>query len=423
MNDVRGSATTSTGGRRWGRAPQRLTTALVAGALLAGCQSATSTTGPDGSASNDTSTTSTTSTTSAAPRPAELSITPSDEASGVRPDEQVVVQAGSGTLESVRVVDEAGEAVAGSLSGDEWRSSPARRLRPATTYTVTAEATGADGVTTSTTTATFATIRPKVTATYGINYAGMTVGTGMPVAVQFDSAVTDPAYRQAVERAVTITTTPKVEGHWGWLDNRQLMWRPKERWQPGTSISVTTPFTGLQTGPGKWVSNDDSAGMAIGRSQSAMVDTRTHRMVVRRGGQVIRTIKVSTGRPGPKTETRSGTKVIIGKDPAMTMDSETVGIAKGEPGYYKIKTKWNVRVTWTGEFLHSAPWSVGAQGNTNVSHGCVNMAPADAKWMFENSLVGDVVDFRGSKRVFQPDEGIGVWQYDYADWVARSELA
>jgi lipoprotein-anchoring transpeptidase ErfK/SrfK len=153
------------------------------------------------------------------------------------------------------------------------------------------------------------------------------------------------------------------------------------------------------------------------------VDMKAHTMTVRRGGQVVKVIPVSTGKPGPATETRYGTKVIIRKEGEVTMDSSTVGIEKGDPDYYKIDTQWNLRVTWTGEYLHSAPWSVGAQGSANVSHGCVNMSPANAKWMFENSKVGDVVDFTGSGRRFEPHEGIGVWMYDFAGWKAQSALA
>jgi lipoprotein-anchoring transpeptidase ErfK/SrfK len=152
------------------------------------------------------------------------------------------------------------------------------------------------------------------------------------------------------------------------------------------------------------------------------VDMKAHTMTVRRGGEVIRTIPVSTGKPGPLTETRYGTKVIIRKEGTVRMDSSTVGIPKGDPDYYNLETKWNLRVTWTGEYLHSAPWSVGSQGSANVSHGCVNMSPANAQWMFENSKVGDVVKFTGSNRAFQPHEGIGVWMYDFAGWKAQSAL-
>jgi lipoprotein-anchoring transpeptidase ErfK/SrfK len=261
-----------------------------------------------------------------------------------------------------------------------------------------------------------------VTATYGVLHDGETVGVGMPVSIQFDSQVATKAQRAEVEKRVKVTTVPAQEGSWGWLDNRQLMWRPKEYWKPGTKVTVEAPLTGVQTGEGKWVANDASGSFTVGSAMVSTVDIQNHTMTVRRDGQVLRTIPVSTGRPGPKTETRSGTKVIITKQRAITMDSTSIGIPKGTPGYYRIDTDYNLRVTWTGEFLHSAPWSVGAQGNSNVSHGCVNMAPANAQWMFANSKVGDVVKFTGSTREFLPTEGIGVWQYSYAGWQEQSAL-
>jgi lipoprotein-anchoring transpeptidase ErfK/SrfK len=393
--------------------------AVVAAAVLAGgCQSGHASPSTSNVAGSSSSTTS--STPSATPTPAELSVSPADDATGVLPTEPVTVQATTGTLGEVRVLDAKGKAVKGALGADGvWKSTG--RLAPDTAYTVTAKATGPDG-TPSTTTSTFRTLKPKVTATYGILYSGQTVGVGAPVSIQFDSAVSDPKYRAQVEKLVTVTTNPKQQGSWGWLDNRQLMWRPAKYWLPGTKVTVSAPLTGVQTGPGKWVANDDSASFSIGSSMISYVNIKTHRMTVTRGGQVIRTIPVSTGKPGPLTETRSGVKVIIGKQQKVTMDSATVGIPKGDPNYYKIDTNWNLRVTWTGEFLHSAPWSVGAQGSTNVSHGCTNLSPANAEWMYDNSKVGDVVVFTGSSRVFQPTEGIGVWQYSFAQWQKQSAL-
>ena len=392
---------------------------VVAAAALGGaCQSgqaSPSTSNVAESASSPTS-----STPSATPTPAELSISPADDATGVLPTEPVTVQATVGTLGEVSVVDAKGEAVKGEVGADGTWTSTAL-LAPDTAYTITAKASGTDG-TSSTTTSTFTTLKPKVTATYGILYSGQTVGVGAPVSIQFDSAVTDAKYRAQVEKLVKVTTTPAQKGAWGWLDNRQLMWRPAKYWQPGTKITVSASLTGVQTGKDKWVANDDQASFSVGSSMISYVNIRTHQMKVTRDGQVLRTIPVSTGRPGPLTETRSGVKVIIGKQDKVTMDSATVGIPKGNPNYYKIDTQWNLRVTWTGEFLHSAPWSVGAQGSTNVSHGCTNLSPANAQWMYANSKVGDVVVFTGSSRVFQPTEGIGVWQYSFAQWQKQSAL-
>ena len=286
---------------------------------------------------------------------------------------------------------------------------------------MSATATGEDG-SPSTTTSTFKTLKPKVTATYGILNSGETVGVGMPASIQFDSAVTTAAQRAEVEKLVKVTTTPKQNGAWGWLDNRQLMWRPVTYWQPGTKVTISAPLTGVQTGEGKWVANDDSASFTVGSSMISTVDIKRHVMTVTRNGAVIRTIPISAGRPGPQTETRSGIKVIIRKEGTVIMDSASIGIKKGQPGYYKITTQSAMRVTWTGEYLHSAPWSVGAQGSANVSHGCVNMSPSNAAWMYAQSKAGDIVKFTGSGRVFQPAEGIGVWQYSFANWKAQSAL-
>jgi lipoprotein-anchoring transpeptidase ErfK/SrfK len=353
--------------------------------------------------------------------PAQVSVTPADAATGVKPSDPIVVKATVGTLQDVAVTDTKGDAVKGALDGSGvWTSSSL--LAPDTAYTVTAKAAAADG-TPSTTTSTFHTLKPAVTATYGILYSGETVGVGMPVSIQFDSAVATKAMRAQVEKLVSVTTTPKQAGAWGWLDNRQLMWRPATYWQPGTKVTVNAPLTGVQTGADKWVANDDHASFTVGSAMISTVNIQTHMMTVTRNGQVIRTIPVSTGRPGPLTETRYGTKVIIRKEGKVTMDSATVGIQKGQPGYYKIDTQWNLRLTWTGEYIHSAPWSVGSQGNANVSHGCTNMSPANAEWMFQNSKVGDIVKYTGSNRPFLPTEGIGVWQYTFAQWQQQSALA
>src|SRR5690349_7525191 len=236
----------------------------------------------------------------------------------------------------------------------------------------------------------------------------------MPASIQFDSAVATPELRAQVEKLVKVTTSPAQKGAWGWLDNRQLMWRPATYWKPGTTVTISAPLTGVQTGPDKWIANDDNASFTVGSSMTSTVT---------RGGQVINTIPISAGRPGPETETRSGIKVSIRKEGTVVMDSTSIGIKKGEPGYYKITTQSAMRVTWTGEYLHSAPWSVGSQGSSNVSHGCVNMSPSEAAWMYSVSKAGDVVVFTGSSRVFQPPEGIGVWQYSYANWVKHTALA
>ena len=394
---------------------------LALSVLLTACQGL-SVGSANGSPKSGSDQTSPTTTPTPETTPAVLEVSPADLAIDVLPNAPITVKASSGTLGAVTLVDAKGTVVPGAADPlGTWTTTDL--LHPATAYTFTIAATGPDGTVTSTS-STFTTLKPKVTATYGLIPNGGVVGVGMPVIVQFGSGVITKAQRAEVEKRVKVTTVPVQQGAWGWLDNRQLMWRPRDYWIPGTKVSVSTPLHGLQTGDDKWIAGDDRTSFTIGSSMVSSVDMKTHMMTVRRGGVVIRTIPVSTGRPGPLTETRSGTKVIIERNSAITMDSSTLvpPIPKGAPGYYKIKTQWNLRLTWTGEFIHSAPWSVNAQGTTNVSHGCTNLSPANAQWMFNNSKMGDVVNFTGSSRAFKPTEGIGVWVYDFNGWKAQSAL-
>ncbi|WP_288797640.1 Ig-like domain-containing protein [uncultured Arsenicicoccus sp.] len=356
-------------------------------------------------------------TTPAGVAPVKVTVTPADGARGVEPAASVTVSATGGQVRDVVVTDRSGARVPGTVKDGAW--TPLRRLGLDSTYSVRSVVSLSDG-TSQTASSSFRTLKPATTAKYTLLPSDDTVGVGMPAIVQLASAVKTPQQRAEVERNVEITTVPAVEGSWGWLDDRQLMWRPKDYWKPGTRVTVNARLAGVQTGAGKYLGRDDTRSFTIGRSQVSTVDMRTHHMAVVRDGEQINNIPVTTGKPG--FTTRSGTKVIMEKVSAMTMDSETVGIPKGSPEYYKLDTRWNMRITWTGEFLHAAPWSQWAQGRRNVSHGCTNMGLDDARWMFESSMVGDVVRFTGSDRPFEPTEGIGVWQYSWPQWQQQSAL-
>jgi len=244
----------------------------------------------------------------------------------------------------------------------------------------------------------------------------------MPLIVQFDSPVADSA-KDDVERNLAVSVSPAVTGSWGWLDDRQVMFRSSHYWKSGTKISLKASLAGVKTGAGKYVGADASTSYTIGSAMVSYVNMKTHQMKVYKNGRLLRTLPVSTGRPGPKTETRYGIKVIVSKEPTHIMDSTSIGIPKGQPGYYRITTHWDMRLTWSGEFLHSAPWSVGAQGNTNVSHGCTNLSPSNAIWLYNISKVGDPVKYTGSSRAIEPGNGYTLWNYSYADWHKRSALA
>lgn len=363
-------------------------------------------------------------TSSPPPPPAKVTFSLSDGEKGVRPDARPAVSATDGDVVSVRLLDSNGRVVPGTIGQDgTWTLPPTTRLAPQMVYTWAATAKGADDTIERSSIA-FTTLQPKVTATYWVIPDGQTVGVGMPVMVTFDSGVNTAKMRADVERRMKITTTPAQRGSWGWVDDRQLMWRPASYWKPGTKVSVNAPLTGVQTGESKWIGKDNGAAFTIAnRARISTVDIASHIMTVRENGKVVGSYPISAGRPVGDWETRSGTKIITEKQSRYVMDAATLGLNEDDPNYYQTEVRHALRVTNTGEFLHGAPWSIWAQGRRNVSHGCVNLGPRDAKEMYEGSLVGDVVDFTGSKRKMKPSDGVPVWTYTWSQWQARSALA
>lgn len=359
-------------------------------------------------------------TDSTPPPPATVSFSVADGAKGVRPDAAMKATVSDGDLVTARLTGPKGALVPGVVRDGSWVASA--RLKPDTQYTFTATGKGADGVPRSAA-ATFTTLRPKVTATYWVGPGEQSVGVGMPVMVTFDSAVAD-RMRAEVEKRMTITTTPAQKGSWGWVDNRQLMYRPATYWKPGTKVSVSAPLTGVQTGDEKWVAEDKGTAFTVAnRSRISTVDLARHVMTVRENGKIVGTYPISGGRPTASWETRSGIKIITEKRAHYVMDAATLGLDENDPNYYRTEVRHAMRVTNTGEFLHGAPWSVWAQGRRNVSHGCVNLGPRDAREVFNESLVGDVVDFVGSSRKMKPGDGVPVWLFSFAEWQAKSALA
>jgi lipoprotein-anchoring transpeptidase ErfK/SrfK len=129
---------------------------------------------------------------------------------------------------------------------------------------------------------------------------------------------------------------------------------------------------------------------------------------------------VTTGKDG--FATRGGTRVISEMLAQTRMDAASTGIVPGDPEYYNLDVRYAMRMTNSGEFIHAAPWSVDAQGEDNVSHGCVGMSLTDAKWLFEASRVGDVVSIVNSTRKLEPGNGLTQWNVAWDDWAAGSAL-
>ncbi|MEU8249440.1 Ig-like domain-containing protein [Nonomuraea sp. NPDC048916] len=336
-------------------------------------------------------------------------------------DQTVVVAASGGTLKSVRVTGKQG-GLPGVLSADgtRWRSSGT--AKPGSTYTVTSVAVNADGKEKQTST-TFSTV--KATKLFDIAQitpnkydTGLTVGVGMPIMIAFDQPVTD---RVSVERNLVVLTSKPVHGAWHWFDDKHVDFRPAEYWPAHTKVRVEAHLAGVRGGDGLYGKRDVKLDFKIGRSQITKGSTNNHVLVVRRDGKEIRTMPMSAGQGGAwKYYTTSGVHLAMSREPVTVMTSP--GIGPGSAGYYQLTVYNTVRISNSGEYVHSAPWSVGAQGNSNVSHGCVNISPENAAWFIKNTLIGDPIIITGSPRPLEPTNGWGHWQENWKQWLQWSSI-
>lgn len=339
-------------------------------------------------------------------------------------DTVVRVGAGNGSLDAVSVWrgKRAPERMlSGRLSKDGGRWVADELLEPGVTYTVQSRGTSEAGES-RTVRGTFTTESLTLDEQTYPSIAplqGETVGVGMPVIVTFDIPVSD---RAAVERRLSVDSQPAVTGTWHWMSDTEVHYRPKAYWPAGTDVSVDVGINGVDAGNGIYGQMDRSVDFRVGQSVISNVNTATHQMEVNVNGEVARTIPISAGKPG--WDTRDGTKLIMEKFEVKRMDAATVGLSESDPEYYNIPdVEYAMRVTYSGEFLHAAPWSVASQGSANVSHGCVGMSTENAAWLYGISNRGDVVNVTGSGRPLEDGNGWTDWNMSWQEYRAGSALA
>ncbi|WP_433338225.1 Ig-like domain-containing protein [Spirillospora sp. CA-294931] len=386
---------------RAGRTGTTIGAIACVAALAAGCSSG----GDDDKGGKD-----------AAKAAATLAVTPANGTRQVAPDQPVTVRADKGKLTEVTVADAKGRKAEGRLAADarSWRTSWG--LRPATTYTVTAKGADDDGKAV-TTTSTFTTLTPAKKLETGMSpLEGETVGVGMPIQLLLTKPVTGKQGKAAVERALEVRMSKPVEGAWYWISDKEVDFRPREYWPAGQKVQVVAHLAGLKAGEGLYGMKDRTLNFKVGPRHVTTINAKTHRAKVTDGGRTVRDMKVSLGKPGDDSYT--GVMIAQEKNPAMVMDSATTG----NPGAYRTPTKWNVRMTYSGTFIHSAPWSTGSQGSANVSHGCVNAAPDDARWFYNFTQRGDVIEVTGTTRKLRFGNGPTPWAKSWTDWLAGSAL-
>jgi lipoprotein-anchoring transpeptidase ErfK/SrfK len=341
-----------------------------------------------------------------------LQISPAPGSKNASPSDGITVTAlRGGKISAVTVKAPSAEAVTGTLSADglSWHSTYA--LPTGQSYTVTA--TGTDGAGHPVTaTSAFSTLTPPVAFhTEIFEGAGATYGVGMPIMLTFDHPITNKA---AVERALTLTTSKPVVGAWYWDGSEQLDFRPRDYWPANTTVSFSSHLDGVEGAPGVYGVHDLAQTFNIGQSVIAVANTSTFHTQVYVDGALKYTWPISTGKT--VTPTPNGTYLTVEKANPVRM----IGGKKGTSGYYNELVNWAVRFTFSGDYYHSAPWSVINQGASNVSHGCVNLAPEDAQIYYNLAVPGDPVTITSSSRAGNWDNGWTQWFLSFPQYLAGS---
>lgn len=350
----------------------------------------------------------------AEPAVVQLAVAPADKAADVSPIEPVTVAAAGGTLTTVALSNADGRLVQGKLSPDGQTWSSTAPLGYGKTYMVTATGTAPDG-STATANSTFTTVKPRTKTYASMNpLDGQVVGVGQPLAIYFDEPIKN---KRRAEQSITVRATPAVSGAFYWFSDKEVHWRPQRYWTPGTKVVTDIMIYGRDLGNGIYGQEDRHISFTIGDAVIATADGAMHQMTVEVNGTAVRTVPVSLGKP--TNPSADGVHVVTEKHPKKIMDSSSYGVPVDSPNGYRTEVDWAVRISNSGEFAHSAPWSVRDQGRRNVSHGCINMSPANAKWFFDLTKKGDVVVVTNSGGPqLQPYDGFGDWQIPWSQWLA-----
>ena len=338
---------------------------------------------------------------------AELRISPASGTTNVPLDSTVTVIPGSGTLTAVKVVTSSGSALSGALSPSTGQWASTGSLQPSTSYTVTVSLTG-DGVSVNQT-STFTTLTPAVTVEATVfPSSGMTVGVGQPIVLYFNRDVLTTAAQKAIISRLTVTMSNPVPGGWYWFSEHELHFRPQNFWPAHENVQVAGDLGGIDISSGRWTAGSVSDSFSVGDARIAYANLQSEEMTVTLDGKTLYSFPISGGRP--QYPTMNGVHLVMDRESVVHMVSSTVGIPVHSPNGYDEYVYDDVHISDSGEYVHAAPWSVGSQGVTNVSHGCINLSPAHAQTYYDFSRVGDIVEVTGSPRPpVWGDHGVMDW--------------
>jgi lipoprotein-anchoring transpeptidase ErfK/SrfK len=365
--------------------------------------------------------------------PAAVTIVPAPDAHDVDPLAQVSVTAATGTLTDVELVNDAGKPIDGIMTPDNSTWKPAVPLGYGRTYTLTATSRGSRGVS-STQVEHFSTLTPGNQAKVYLNTTsgatlqeGGVYGVGTVVVAHFDEAVTD---KSAAERRLTVTTSPPVQGSWYWVDDQNAHWRPEQYFASGTTVTVSANIYGAALGGGLYGQEDSHVSFSIGDSHVSVADDTTKQVSVYENGKLVRTMPTSMGMGGTQQIaghtlsfwTPPGVYTVLDKGNPVIMDSSTFGLPINSRLGYRESINYATRISIDGIYMHELDSTVWAQGNTDTSHGCLNLNAANAIWFFNFSRPGDIVEVRNTGGPPLQIAQNGDWTVPWDQWRRGSAL-
>ena len=182
-------------------------------------------------------------------------------------------------------------------------------------------------------------------------------------------------------------------------------------------MEVQVKTYGVDLGDGLFGQEDVRTRFTVGDEVIATADDATKTMAVRVNGEVLKSMPISMGKDS--TPTNNGSYTVGDRYRNLIMDSSTYGVPVNSPNGYRLEVEYATQMSYSGIYVHSAPWSVGSQGRSNVSHGCLNVSPSNAVWFYDNTKRGDIVEVINTVGSTLPGtDGLGDWNISWEQWKA-----
>lgn len=349
--------------------------------------------------------------------PVQVTVTPAEGASQINPAAPVTLKVADGEIERASLTSDSGESVAGKLDGDSTTWTTGSQLAFNTgykfSYTVR-DAAGRETTKTSSFT-TVTTANEADAAIYPLD--GMKVGVAQPLQITFSEPVVN---KEAVEKAIRISSTSGQTGAFHWFSDKMVRYRPETFWAANSTITMDIKMFGVDLGHGQIGNFDKNVTIRIGDKKVAVADATAHTMTVSVNDQPAGSWPVTMG--DTRFPSARGYLVLMENHRVEHMDASTIGLKPGDPAYYgQLDVNYATRLTPSGEYIHQATdTAMPYLGQTNLSHGCIGMSEAGAKWVFDNMTAGDVVQVVNTEGDFASvDDGYGDWNIPWAEYPRR----